>query len=223
MRLSNVRLGRPITSYAAVQAWVASARRNARWQLNSVRVRGKRYLDLGCGPNTHPHFINLDYLWHPGVDLCWDITKGIPLEDRSLSGIFTEHCLEHFEVRQTGNILRECSRILKPGGIIRIIVPDAELYLTRYTDRIRGLSEEPLPFEHEREPVLAVNRIFYQDRDDPAGHRFIYDFRYLSRLLQQSGFSQAGRVSFMIGADKTLLIDTPARAVESLYVEAVRS
>src|ERR1019366_9905356 len=114
-----------------------------------------------------------------------------------------------------------------PGGRVRIVVPDAEIYLTRYTDRLRHLNDASLPFEQECahdgivEPILAVNRIFYQDRDKLSGHRFIYDFNFLRRLLLRCGFSQAMRASFMQGGDSNLLIDTQSRALESLYVEAV--
>jgi hypothetical protein len=227
MRLRNFRPSRSITSYAAVQTWIGKCIRNSRWQLRSSRIRTLEYLDLGCGPNTHDNFINLEYLWHPKIDLCWDVSRGIPLPDRSLRGVFTEHCLEHFPLPITQTIIREVHRMLMPGGRIRIVVPDAEIYLTRYTDRLRHLSDASLPFEQEcahegiDEPILAVNRIFYQDRDKLSGHWFIYDFNFLSRLLLHCGFSETMRASFMQGGDNNLLIDTQSRALESLYVEAV--
>ena len=227
MKLTNFRPSRPITSYAAVQTWIAYRIRNSRWQLRSPRIRTLQYLDLGCGPNTHDNFINLEYVWHPKIDLCWDVSRGIPLPDQPLRGVFTEHCLEHFSLSVAQTVIREVHRILVPGGRVRIVVPDAEIYLTRYTDRLRHLSDASLPFEQECahdgivEPILAVNRVFYQDRDKLSGHRFIYDFNFLSRLLLRCGFSQTMRASFMQGGDNNLLIDTQSRAVESLYVEAV--
>ena len=180
-----------------------------------------QYLDIGCGQNTHDNFINLDYVWHPKVDLCWDISGGIPLATGSLRGIFTEHCLEHLPLAATEAIIQECHRLLKPGGRINIIVPDAELYLTRYADRIRQITDELFPFEQRppSEPILAVNCVFYQDRDDLAGHRFMYDFNFLRKLLSRHGFSEVTRSSYGTGADRIFLIDTKERAVESLYVE----
>jgi SAM-dependent methyltransferase len=227
MKIQNLRWSRPITSYAAVQKWVAGCIRNSRWQVRSSRFRALEYLDLGCGPNTHENFINLDYSWHPKIDLCWDVSRGIPLPDDSLRGVFTEHCLEHFPVRVAEAVLCEVHRILIPGGRVRIVVPDAEIYLTRYADRARRLSNASLPFEKECAyhdivaPILAVNRIFYQDRDQLAGHWFIYDFDFLSRLLLRCGFSHTMRASYMHGHDDNLLIDTQSRAIESLYVEAI--
>jgi SAM-dependent methyltransferase len=227
MKLGNFQSGRSVTSYAGARVWIGKFVRNSQWQLRSSRVRTLQYLDVGCGENTHENFINLDYSWNPNIDICWDITCGIPLPDRSMRGVFTEHCLEHFPLAAAETIIREIHRVLMPGGRVRIVVPDAEMYLTRYTDRLRRISDEALPFEQSCahagivDPVLAVNRVFYQDRDDPAGHRFIYDSGFLMRLLSHCGFSQTVRVSYMQGSDDNLLIDTQSRAVESLYVEAV--
>jgi predicted SAM-dependent methyltransferase len=227
MKLTNISPSRPIASYAAVQKWVGTCIRNSRWQLRAPRVRTLKYLDLGCGNNTHENFINLEYMWHPKIDLCWDISRGIPFSNQALRGVFTEHCLEHFPLSVAQTIIQEIHRILMPGGRVRIVVPDAEMYLTRYADRVRNLTDTSLPFEQECahdgivEPVLAVNRIFYQDRDKLAGHWFIYDFNFLSRLLLHCGFSQTMRASFMEGGDNNLLIDSPSRAIESLYIEAV--
>ena len=185
---------------------------------------GKSYLDLGCGPNTTPDFINLDYEWNPGVDVCWDLAKGLPLPKESLNGIFTEHCLEHFPLDRVSMILRECWRVLKPQGTIRIVVPDGELYLTRYTDLTRGLIQEPLPYaETDRwhglyTPIMSVNRIFLT-----SGHRFIFDFDAMRHILEKNGFTAIAKEQYMKGRDQRLLRDSQARAIESLYVEATKN
>jgi predicted SAM-dependent methyltransferase len=200
--------------------------RNRRFQLRRRRIESLRYLDIGCGPNSHPGFVNLDYLWHPTIDVCWDITRGIPFASGSMRGIFSEHCLEHFPLPTAVDILRECYRVLAPGGILRIVVPDGELYLKIYNRQREGDSSVTFPYQvHEafRElysPILSVNRIFYQDRDSPHGHRFIYDFHFLDQLLRYCGFTSVTQRSFRDGADPALLIDSESRAVESLYVEA---
>lgn len=57
-------------------------------------------LDVGCRPNSNPVNINLDYEWISGVDICCDITRGLPLTDDYVGGIFTlqkiDPCLAHF-------------------------------------------------------------------------------------------------------------------------------
>src|SRR5687767_4403569 len=69
--------------------------RNQRVQLWKSDLNRKRLLNVGCAANIFDHFVNIDYIWRPHLDLCWDIMLGIPLPDNSMEGIFTEHCLEH--------------------------------------------------------------------------------------------------------------------------------
>jgi predicted SAM-dependent methyltransferase len=221
--LCNLQIGRPITSYAVVQQFAAACLRNRRVQLRNRRLRDLRYLDVGCGANTHPNFINLDFGWRPGVDLCWDIRRGIPLASRSLDGIFSEHVIEHLDPDAAERFLIECQRVLAPGKRLRIVVPDAELWLTLYVDRMRGVTDALFPYQQDPtiEPMMSINGIFYIARDSPAGHRCMYDFRLLRARLLRCGFSDITRVSFRTGADPTLLIDSEVREVESLYVEAI--
>jgi hypothetical protein len=65
---------------------------------------------------------------------------------------------------------------------------------------------------------MGVNRIMHSH-----GHQFIYDFETLRLMLGRVGFEEVSKVSFMRGSDDRLLLDTPRRAVESLYVEARKS
>lgn len=226
MPLSTFSFRRPLASYAKVQAWAARLVRNRRFQLRRPRVRGSVYLDVGCGHNTHPEFINLDHVWHPGIDVCWDLRTGLPFADGSLRGIFSEHCLEHFPLPEAGRLLREMRRVLAPGGIVRLVVPDGELYLRAYVSRLDGSPAPCFPYEESERaqagwtPIVSVNRVFYQDRESPYGHRFTYDFQLMQQLLLTAGFDRVTRRRFGEGADPRLLIDTPARQCESLYVEA---
>ena len=183
-------------------------------------------MDLGCGRNCHPELINLDYLWHPEVDVCWDIQTGIPFPDGKLKGIFTEHCLEHFPIAKAFYLLKECRRILRPGGILRIVVPDAGMYLERYYERSRKKSAELFPFEAKEffegfyTPILSVNRIYYQDREQAFGHRTMFDFALMEKLLRKAGFEKVEQKKYRKGEDPILLVDTESRKVESLYIEA---
>lgn len=226
MPLHTFSFRRSLFSYAKVQHLVGNLIRNHRWQLRRARIRNLPYLDLGCGPNLHNQFINLDYLWRPGVDVCWNILRGLPFGTGSMHGVFSEHCLEHFPVPCVLQLLHEVHRILCPGGTVRIVVPDGELYLRTYVNRVQGNSALRFPFETRESrdplwtPMASVNRIFYQDRESLAGHRTIFDFDLLAKLLRHCGFSHVERRGFRRGRDPLLLIDTPERQIESLYVEA---
>lgn len=218
---TNFSLHRPLASYSKVQALVAALIRNRRWLINDSRIRNKTYLDIGCGLNTHSHFINLDYCWHTGIDVCWDLTAPLPLKSQSLQGIFSEHCLEHLPLGVADALLGECRRLLRKGGVLRLIVPDGQLYLENYAKYHAGLRHIEQPYQNNlvykgiNTPILSVNDVFRGH-----GHLFIYDFDMLRQLLEQHGFTEIKRESFGSGRDPALLLDTAHRAVESLYVEA---
>jgi predicted SAM-dependent methyltransferase len=179
------------------------------------------YLDVGCGPNAKHSNINLDYHWRPGVDVCWDITKGpLPFANNYVAGIYTEHCLEHISFKACKAVLAEFHRIVQPMGRIRVIVPDLEIYVDRY-DLFRSSGEQSMPYGEDDpidgtySPAMSINRIFRAH-----GHQFIYDFYTLKAMLEQVGFADITRHQCGDGGDPALLFDDPKRAVESLYIEA---
>ena len=212
---TDFRLSRHPLSYSKVQRLISVLIRNRRTFAN-IKQPGT-YLDIGCGPNTHTDFCNLDYGWHPGINVCWDITRGLPFPNHYVGGVFTEHCLEHFSLDAALAILGEIHRIMRPRAVLRIVVPDGELYLRGYA------VGTPLPYAEGdakkfpiATPIVSVNRIF---RDH--GHLFIWNFETLAVALLKSGFQDVTKAAFGEGRDEKLLIDSPWRKVESLYVEAI--
>ena len=215
---TKINLRRPLSDYSKVRQLCGTLLRGRRFQLRK-HCLGTQYLNIGSGPNLLPDFINIDYLWMPGIDLCWDVTEGIPLPDHSIIGIFVEHCLEHFSHDTCLRVLKEFHRLLAPGGTVRVVVPDAELYINLYVQARAG---KPIQFPYVNEPrpdgfmpIAPLNRIF---RDH--GHLYAYDAEAMISALTRAGFAQTEKTSFMKGRDPKLLVDSEERAVESLYVEA---
>jgi len=197
--------------------------------VNRKKLNAVSYLNIGCGRNTLPEFMNLDFTLWPGVDVCWDLRKPLPFEDDSFKGVFTEHCLEHLEYGECIKVLGEFFRVLKSGSLVRVIVPDGGLYLALYA---KAQSGENVNFPYVGEagkndfisdsmvsftPMMAVNRIFRS-----YGHRFAYDFETIASLLKYVGFVDVYRRDFGVGGNELLLIDSEYRAPQSLYVEAVK-
>ena len=207
---------RPLTSYGKVQFFITPIVRGRILFLKKSRYKEKVLLNVGCGPFPLSEFINLDYIWHPKIDICWDITKkSYPLESQTLEGIYTEHCLEHIAFQESLINLKEFYRLLKPGGIVRVVVPDGELYCDIYQKRKMGQKVEFPYGKNEETAMISINRIFRSH-----GHQFIYDFETFALLLKKAGFGEIKRVAYRQGADKRLLIDRPEREIESLYIEA---
>lgn len=187
-------------------------------QARGLDWRGKPYLNVGCGEYPDRAFINLDYFWRPGVELCWDVVKGCPAPANSLKGVYTEHCLEHIPFTACEAVLADFLRILAPGGTVRIVVPDAELYCRRYQESRSAKVEFPYEGRYAGlTPMMHVNRIFRGH-----GHQYAYDFDTMRMMLETAGFSDVTRCGYREGRDPVLLIDTAVRAPESLYVEAVK-
>jgi predicted SAM-dependent methyltransferase len=182
-------------------------------------VRQLRYLNFGCGPKLHADFINLDYDWLPGLDICCDVTAGLPLAAESLDGIFTEHCLEHIPLDACRKVMQDCRRVLARGAALRIVVPDAGLYAKLYARSQNGEAVEfPYHADHPAfTPMMHMNRVFREH-----GHLFAYDRDTFALLLKEAGFTEVAPRSFREGRNPKLLLDSEERAVESLYIEAYR-
>jgi len=195
------------------------------------RFRNDRGLmvNVGCGASGQAGWVNLDLLELPGVTCVYDCRKSLPFADESVSCIFTEHFLEHIDYcEEIPCFISECYRVLEPGGVIRIIVPDAEKYIRAYCEadwpelaRIRPLGPERTDTYfgskyHTKMELLNV--IFRQDNE----HKFAYDFATLQFVLQCYGFSQVCQKKFRESSLPQLGIDRPERASESLRVEAVK-
>lgn len=95
-----------------------------------------RLLNLGCGSALHPEWINLDSAaTAPGV-IAHDLRCGLPFPPDSFDAAYGSHVLEHLEPDAAARLLRECHRILRPGGILRIVVPNLEVIARLYLDSL---------------------------------------------------------------------------------------
>ena len=196
------------------------------------KFRGRRGLlvNLGAGPQGKPGWINVDTERERGVNCLFDCRKELPFPDLSVRAIFCEHFLEHLDyTEEVPCFLSECRRVLEPGGVMRIIVPDAGRYLRAYCEEgwasmeaMRSLgpdrADTDLGGRYETKMEL-VNEVFRQGND----HKFAYDFETLALQLELSGFTRIARQAFGQSAMEGLALDQERRESESLYVEAIKA
>jgi predicted SAM-dependent methyltransferase len=83
-------------------------------------------LNLGCGRRFHPDWTNIDFTSTGEGVIAYNLTKGIPQPDNTFDIVYHSHVLEHFSKTQSKSFLQECHRVLKPGGTLRIAIPDLE-------------------------------------------------------------------------------------------------
>ena len=205
-------------SYHKVQLALSSIIRGNPLFVDRRKYGKARLLNLGCGVYPKPNYINLDYHWLPGVDICWDLTQGrLPLADASMDGVFSEHCIDCIPHEHFMRTVADVRRVLKPGGVFRLVLPDGELYLDLYQKRKTDKSVVFPYGDHEATGMISVNRYARE-----GTHQYSYDRESLELFLRKAGFSSVTSCSFGQGAMPELLIDQQERAAESLVVEAVK-
>jgi predicted SAM-dependent methyltransferase len=127
-------------------------------------------LHLGSGPIALPGWINIDNLPYPGVDLVWDLARGIPF--RGAKYVFAEHFIEHLSFADAEQLVRNCRAALRDDGILRLSTPNLDwVWHTSYAsgDALRD--------------CFVINRAFHG-----WGHQFLYNLPALTNLLHEAGF-----------------------------------
>jgi predicted SAM-dependent methyltransferase len=87
---------------------------------------GIRRLNWGCGPTPAAGWINADLLSAPGIELSGDIRDGLALPDDSIDYAVSIHGLQDLPYLDVLPALRELRRVLRPGGVLRLALPDLE-------------------------------------------------------------------------------------------------
>ena len=85
-------------------------------------------INLGCGYNyvNSNEWVNLDFVSTGENVIAHNLLKGIPFKNESFDLVYHSHLLEHFSKADGQKLIAECFRVLRPGGILRIVVPDLE-------------------------------------------------------------------------------------------------
>lgn len=195
------------------------------------------YVNLGSGEVLLDGFLNLDVFPIPLLDprresyFGVDLRGPLPFGDASVDGIFSEHTFEHLTYEQVARLLGECMRVLKPGGRIRLIVPDLSLFLRAYCADDRAWFERwerlyfvdsPDPERARRRLLTPMNAISFVTQE--YGHLSAWDFETLRRYMEDAGFAEIRHCSYRTGEDAMLLRDLDAddRRLVSLYAEGVK-
>jgi SAM-dependent methyltransferase len=186
-------------------------------------------LNLGCGPDAPAGWLNVDGSWNAWLSnhryfrrtletlrlinsnqgakwkvqpIVHDLTKRLPFEDNSISAVYASHVFEHLYQADAQRLLGECRRVLWPGGLIRLVVPDlysmAKSYLTNKNGNAQSLSEkttaadkfnEKLGFRSPAPPGGNLVIKFYYLWKDFHHHKWMYDSDSLIRYMRDAGFS----------------------------------
>jgi predicted SAM-dependent methyltransferase len=154
---------------------------------------GVKKLQIGSGINHYEGWLNTDYdAGIPGV-LQMDATKVFPFEDKVFDFIFCQHMIEHISYQDGQFMLKECLRVLKPGGKVRISTPNLAMVCGLYTTPPTELQMSYMdwskstwvPNAPKATPAFVINNFFRN-----WGHQFIYDKETLREAIERVGFRE---------------------------------
>jgi predicted SAM-dependent methyltransferase len=154
-------------------------------------------LHIGCGWRLLDGWLNTDLELIPDV-MEMDATQRFPFGDGTFQYVYTEHMIEHVPYPQGIYMLRECHRVMRNGGVIRVITPDLAAMMRLYggdlsADQKKYLSwfcQTFVPAEYPPGAVSTINAMFRL-----WGHQFIYDEATLADAMRAAGFSSVTRWS----------------------------
>jgi predicted SAM-dependent methyltransferase len=148
------------------------------------------YINLACGPVfiDSPAWANFDFAAASGVQQA-DLLGRLPLSDNSAQLVYSSHFLEHIPKLQVESFLRECLRVLKPGGALRLVLPDLENMARTYLQ----LRDDG---EHEKADFVVLEMIDQCVRSQSGGELG----QYYRTLQEQAGenVSTSSEITSMI-------------------------
>ncbi|ERR1035437_468185 len=206
-------------------------------------------LNLGCGVDVAAGWINIDRspsvlldrvppvkhllrwlgilaaghmaTWPRSV-VRYDLRRGIPYGDRSVDAIYSSHMLEHMYLNQARDLLKECERVLKPGGIIRVALPDCGVVASDFVQQeAAGVADAGLQFNRSlvggllKAPSRRQRLVGLASSDQ---HRWYPTRSLVRQLLMEAKFVRVAERGFLEG-DLPALVSVERRE-DSMFVEA---
>jgi predicted SAM-dependent methyltransferase len=208
------------------------------WRFHATRLRRRRRIDaylrahsapklqLGTGSNLLEGWLNTDVYdeTRQGRVVYLDARRRFPFSDGTFDRVFSEHMIEHLSYADARRCLRECLRVLKPGGRLRVATPSLEHIAHLYDHEgerekryIRWSIDTFVPEADAYLPGFVLNN-FLRD----WGHRFVFDEATLRHALEASGFVDVERSSVGDLEHHGTMIPPEFNELETLVLEARR-
>ncbi|MGD0856549.1 MAG: glycosyltransferase family 25 protein, partial [Dehalococcoidia bacterium] len=163
---------------------------------NYFESNAVRKLQVGCQNNLLEGWLNTDVTPLKSEIMFLDARQQLPFEDNVFHYVFAEHMIEHINYQEGCFFLKECFRVLNPGGKIRLAAPDLNCIVNLYNCHTDELGSRYLKFAGEAfSPAVKSNYDTFAINQWFRGwdHKFIYDFKTLESCLINAGFSNIVR------------------------------
>jgi SAM-dependent methyltransferase len=183
-----------------------------------LREPGVRRLNWGSGTSRAPGWINSDFRDDPGVDLPCDIRDGLPLESGSVDYAVSVHALQELPLDDVVPALRELRRVLRPGGALRLILPDLDRGIEAYRRGDRDYFIVPDENARSLGGKLITHVLWY------GYSRTLFTRDFIEELLGRAGFAQVHQCGYrQTTTPFPGIVELDNRELESLFVEGVKA
>jgi len=211
---------------------------NLQFERSQSQNKGSKRLHLGCGGCTPAGWVNIDGSWnarlakYPAVrsllgslrivppalaHIPWssavlyhDLRRPLPFADESVEAIYASHLLEHLYYNEARRLLKDCYRVLRTGGVLRLVVPDLQSVLEEYWGATPFDGEQDLPtctlradrvnerlgLRHFDAPRGGVAMRIYKALTDFDVHKWMYDSESLTYYVKAAGLQNVSRMGF---------------------------
>ncbi len=181
-----------------------------------ISESGLNLLNLGAGDTKIEGFVNADFyrlhklFSNSKVDWMLDLTKPIDCDENYWNGILIEHVNEHLHYSQNYMLFKELFRILRSEGVLRIVVPDLDHYLS--WGEIRTVESKMDRYKSLAEAISNLTQ--------NHAHISTWNKELLQEVLEDIGFVDVIETKYGVGSRQELLQDSKKHPWQSLYLEA---
>jgi predicted SAM-dependent methyltransferase len=219
-------------------------------------------LQLGSGPHAATGWVNLDGSWNARIarhrrfarflklshlapkslfDQPWsreiipyDVRRPLPFNDATFSAVYASHLLEHLHLFEADRLLLECFRVLTPGGVLRLVVPDLLAIVSEYLEwrsrpEQRRAAGDRMNQRLMLRPGAPVSGHLlyraYSAATDFHSHKWMYDADSLQQHMEAAGFTQVQEMGYRRSAiDGIEAVEQPERVLngQGICVEGAR-
>jgi predicted SAM-dependent methyltransferase len=174
-----------------------------------------RRLNWGCGTNPDAGWINSDIKEGAGIDLSCNILEGLPLADGSIDYVVSIHALPELCFPGIVPALTELRRVLRPGGLLRLALPDLDRGIRAY---LEGDGDYFLVPDEDARSIGAkfiVQMLWY------GYSKTVFNYDFTAELLERAGFVDIQRCGYRQTAGPfPEIVELDNRGAESFFVEA---